>query len=248
MNTKIAALVVGSLIAVGGITSGILATQSAATTLTGTKSLDCAVSGQCAPFAAFTCSVQAGNGPNDPFVLYLNGNNTTYINGHSYDGFKIKPGCTGDIEVHVINYSADAIKVVGGNDLTITGTVTCPGIAGGSHQDGMQALSGNDIHFTNFNFACDHATNAQFFVQASSDQSDQSLWPHDVTCDQCEFHPNPTHYHVVTIGRSVNSGVTNSLICPGSVKDYVYGIASSAINPINDESNILPDHGQDGCS
>jgi hypothetical protein len=54
----------------------------------------------------------------------------------------------------------------------------------------------------------------------------------------CSFFPGPQSYHDVTIGPSVDSGVENSIVCPGLADNLTFD-TTGATNPIN-SGNSFP--------
>jgi hypothetical protein len=82
--------------------------------------------------------------------------------------------------------------------------------------------------------ACTSATNAQLFI---NEGVGVPAPPDHVYCTGCQFHPDPTHFHSITINGSVDSGLINSLVCPGRMP--ALGIGPEAVDPV-DVNNKFP--------
>jgi hypothetical protein len=145
---------------------------------------------------------------------------------------KLEKGCTGTIGSLVVHQSlGDGVDIGGASQLTIGGgSITCDGHSPGAHQDGIQVMSGSYVDFEKIYVACTSATNAQLYI---NEGREASAPPDHIYCNGCQFHPDPTHYHSVTIGASVDSGTIDSLVCPGSAPGMVYAVSPDAVDPVN---------------
>jgi hypothetical protein len=154
------------------------------------------------------------------------------------DAVMLGPGCTGTIgKLSVFTNGGDGVKIAdGAHDLTIaSGEITCDGRYGQVHQDGVQAMAGANILFDHLTVKCATANDAQFRVAQGTQSPDP---PTGVVCDGCSFFPGPQSYHDVTIGSSVDSGVENSIVCPGLADNLTFD-TTGATSPIN-SGNSFP--------
>jgi hypothetical protein len=148
----------------------------------------------------------------------------------SQHGVFLNRGCTGTIRrLEVDTWHQDGVKVGGGHDLVIeSGAITCHANDRVTHQDGVQAQSGERVTFQGLRIDCRTATNAAFFVSAVG------LVPSDIVCEQCTFLPaNST----VNVKKSVRSGVRNSVVCEGTA--HGIWIQGGAVDPVNTGNVVL---------
>jgi hypothetical protein len=155
----------------------------------------------------------------------------------SKHGVFLNRGCTGTIRrLEVDTWHQDAVKVGGAHDLVVeSGTLTCHANDRVTHQDGVQAQSGERVTFRSLRVDCRTATNAAFFVSAVG------LVPSDIVCERCTFLPaNST----VNIKKSIRSGVRNSVVCRGTA--HAIWIQGGAVDPV-DEGNVVLSRGDPRC-
>jgi len=155
----------------------------------------------------------------------------------SQHGVFLNRGCTGTIRrLEVDTWHQDGVKVGGGHDIVIeSGVITCHANDRVSHQDGVQAQSGERVTFQNLRVDCRTATNAAFFVSAVG------LVPSDIVCDRCTFLPaNST----VNIKKSIRSGVRNSVVCQGTA--HGIWVQGGAVDPVN-SGNVVLDRSDPRC-
>ncbi|MFN8221858.1 MAG: hypothetical protein U0R50_01270 [Gaiellales bacterium] len=156
------------------------------------------------------------------------------------DAVVLAAGCTGRIgRIEVDTRTADGIKVQNSSrgtpahDLRIGGGyVKCSAIAGGAHQDAVQAMGGARITFTGVTFDC--RGNSNFFVT----QAGGGGTPTDIVCDGCRFGGKSST--TVRINDSVRSGVRNSRACAGRNVKQPYYFTSGARQPVNSGNSQLP--------
>ncbi|HEV2592441.1 MAG TPA: hypothetical protein VGU02_11165 [Gaiellaceae bacterium] len=137
---------------------------------------------------------------------------TVVIRTAQTDAIHLAAGCTGTIgRVTVIQYHGDGIKVgPGAHDLSIGGgSIRCLAHDVGKHQDGIQAMGGQRITFNGLSDLCSSANNSAFFVNEGAAGHQV---PDTIVCVACTLEGGG---FPVRIGRSVNSGVRSSRVCPG---------------------------------
>ena len=164
------------------------------------------------------------------------------MNNGSQDALVLATNCTGRIDrVEIEGPMADGIKVQNNSvnaahDLVIGGGyVSCGQAAPGVHQDGMQAMGGRNIRFENLVIDCLGGGGGNFFPARGGSGA---TTPTSIVCVRCAF--GPRHPNNVQIQTSNNSGIVDSLVCrPTSGRDPIM-IGSSAVNPINENSLIVP--------
>lgn len=142
----------------------------------------------------------------------------------------LQRGCTGTIRrIEIETWRQDGLKVGGAHDLVIeSGIITCHDREADTHQDGVQAQSGERVTFRNLRVDCRTANNAAFFVSAVG------AVPTDLVCEHCMFLPaNST----VNIKKSIRSGVRDSTVCRGNAYDI--RIQSGAVDPVNTGNVVL---------
>jgi len=156
------------------------------------------------------------------------------VRNQDIDAVQLGPGCTGRIgELDVTQYRQDGVKVAeGAHDLVIeTGTVECLGRKDGAHQDGVQALGGEDVTFKDLRVDCPSATNSAFFIRQGGVSEEP---PTGIVCDNCFFRGGA---YAVRVNESVRSGVRNSTICNG--KFGALKILDGARMPVDEGNRIV---------
>jgi hypothetical protein len=208
--------------------------------LTGSINLT-ASAGQCdTSFVCFDCE----NETLALVTLHVNVD-VAKLDGHSLDAIHFGQDCTGVVgQLIVSTISQDAVKVDGATNLVVGGpgsSIACNTTTGNAHQDGIQALSGSSVVFTDIYVGCTSATNAQFYVSPVPGTAD----PDDIVVENSTLAPSPTHVNNVEIDASTDSGVENSTVCPDAKSDPIQ-IGPDAIDPVN-IGNTFPAPGQHGC-
>jgi hypothetical protein len=168
---------------------------------------------------------------------------TATLGGHAYDCERFNTGVTGRVGKDTCaTISQDCIKVTGATSLSIGGegsSISCNTAPGGGHQDGIQVLGGTDVTFTGFNDACQSSTNAQLFISGIN-----GSLPTRIYFVHGKLNPVTPHFHNVTIGPSVSSGVIDSVVCPDQNASSPYVVNANAVTPVpqNDPSlgNTFP--------
>jgi hypothetical protein len=157
------------------------------------------------------------------------------------------PNCTGDGNPNTIDLilrisgdgggvgaTADAVKLrEGPHDINITGYANCGKPAPGAHQDGIQAMLGYRITFSDFRVGdpdqgratCDGAAGGLFIEERSEDDP----MPEDILCIRCEM---ITVIHGLLIGDSVRSGARESTF----TAEHPISIQPTAVEPINERN------------
>jgi len=123
-------------------------------------------------------------------------------------------GCTGTIAtISVVTNYADGVHVNGtAHDLKINGgSITCTGRGDGVHQDGVQAMSGSRVTFSNLTINCPSASNADFFVNWSGNQKVSQ--PSNILCVSCRLYGTQSGTAFVA-AHSSDSGLKYSTLCP----------------------------------
>jgi hypothetical protein len=148
--------------------------------------------------------------------------------------------CTGRVgRIEVDTWIGDGVKI-GENthDLVVeSGYVVCHDRVPGKHQDGVQALGGLRVTFRNLHVYCATANNASFFATAGAGGADlptEGDWPTDVTCDNCQLDGGP---HTLFLGKSIRSGIRNSLVHAGKYRAIRIG---EAVDPVVENVVELP--------
>lgn len=151
------------------------------------------------------------------------------------DAVLINGGCTGQIRrLEVDTWTDDGVKIRmrGGeaHDLVVRGGyVKCRAARPGAHQDALQAGAGDRIRFVGVSFDC--LGNSNFFVSSFGGGT-----PTSIVCNRCYFGPRSSS--TVFIGRSVASGVRNSVICEGRSSRRTFRIRESAVDVVNANNTI----------
>lgn len=155
------------------------------------------------------------------------------------DAIVLASGCTGRIgRIEVDTRSADGVKVQNqrnaAHDLSIGGGyVKCTAIAGGAHQDAVQAMGGSRITFTGVTFDC--LGNSNFFVNRAGSGGGT---PTDIVCDGCRFGGKSST--TVRVNVSVRSGARNSAGCVGRNVKQAFYFTSRAQQLLNSGNSTLP--------
>jgi hypothetical protein len=153
------------------------------------------------------------------------------------DAIHLRPGCNGTIErIEVHTWTADGVKInaehaPAPHDILIGGGyIRCHRRAGSGHQDGVQAMGGKRITFSNVVIRCRTAGNAQFFVNAAV-----GGYPRAVVCVSCFLGGGAAT--TLRVGRSAGSGARDSTICRGRYHAIV--IRRVARSPVNTNNTVL---------
>jgi hypothetical protein len=149
--------------------------------------------------------------------------------------------CTGTIgRIEVDTSIGDGVKIGStAHDLTIGGGyIYCHARKDGKHQDGVQALGGNHVHFQNLNTYCPTSNNASFFLTAGANGSGTPTtpdWPTDVTCENCNLDGGA---QTVSIAASIDSGVFDSVVHTGKFTDH--RVQPEAVRPVYANNVVVP--------
>jgi RTX calcium-binding nonapeptide repeat (4 copies) len=153
------------------------------------------------------------------------------------DAIHLRPGCTGRIErIEVHTRTADGVKInaehaPAPHDISIRGGyIRCHRQARSVHQDGVQAMGGRRITFSNVDIRCRTAGNAQFFVQAAV-----GGYPRAVVCVRCFLGGGAAT--TLRVERSRRSGARDSTICRGRYFATVF--TRAARSPVNTGNTVL---------
>jgi len=161
------------------------------------------------------------------------------------DAISLANGCTGNIDrIEVVTYTEDGVKVQNATagvatDLEIgSGYIYCLDHSDGSHQDGIQAMGGLRITFSDLRIACGDSSstsgdgpNSQLFIAQGGQGANK---PDGIVCDGCELGPYAAHTVLQT--NSDNSGVSNSYYCPDRTPFggwFDIGSGGGVTNPVN---------------
>jgi hypothetical protein len=151
------------------------------------------------------------------------------------DAVRLASGCTGRIgRIEIDTWTEDGIKIQNSSsnaarDLVIqSGYVKCHAIAGGAHQDGVQAMGGARVTFRGLSIDC--LGNSNFFVNRGGGGATR---PTAIVCDGCQLGPRSST--TIRVNDAASSGARNSLICPGRNLTEFWGDPSS----INVNNTIL---------
>jgi len=135
------------------------------------------------------------------------------------DGLRIGADCTGRIKQLIVTgvRNGDGVKIQNAGvaqNLTI-GTlgvgsqVSASGAStNGTHQDCLQAMGGRNITFVAVAWDCYGGGGGNVFIQRGGGGAST---PTDIVCVRCAIGPH--HPNAVNLGRSVGSGLRDSLIC-----------------------------------
>jgi len=156
------------------------------------------------------------------------------------DGVHLQEGCTGRIgRLTVVDSAGDAVKVAqGAHDVTIaSGTIVCPAKNPKLHQDGVQAMGGQNVLFQNLSIDCGRAADSlidsNFFVNKAGQST---VPPSDIVCDHCTL--GGWTAHTTNIESSVRSGIRNSTLCVGRFPKLTVTIGSGAVSPVNSGNRV----------
>jgi len=151
------------------------------------------------------------------------------------DAVLINGGCTGRIRrLEVDTWTEDGVKIRTrqgeAHDLVVHGGyVRCHAVQRGAHQDALQAGAGDRIRIVGVSFDC--LGNSNFFVSSFGRGT-----PTSIVCDRCYFGPRSSS--TVFIGRSVSSGVRNSVICEGRSSRRAFRVRPDAVDVVNVNNTI----------
>jgi|SRR3954452_15255340 hypothetical protein len=133
-------------------------------------------------------------------------------------------GCTGSIgTLNVHQYLGDGVDVTGASNLNVNGgTITCSGRSPGFHQDGIQAMNGDHVTFTNMTVDCATSSNSGFYVNAvtAKDLPSYILFTHGTI--------EPAGSSTAFVNQAVGSGVEYSTLYPS--RYFTYRQSSAAVN------------------
>jgi FlaG/FlaF family flagellin (archaellin) len=156
------------------------------------------------------------------------------------DAVKLESGCSGRIgRLSVMTDDADGVKVAeGAHDLVVEGgSIRCLAKLPVLHQDGIQVMGGSRITFKDLAVDCGRAgdtkINSNLFINMAGTSTSP---PTDVACDSCTFGGGAAH--TVLIGKSVRSGVVNSILCQGKFRNLTLTIGRDALAPLNNGNRI----------
>lgn len=153
------------------------------------------------------------------------------------DAVRLREGCTGFIgTINVTNYKGDGIKLGNAHDLVIGGgTIRCFDHSDGKHQDGVQALGGDNVTFYNLDVGCYSANNSQVWINEGSGGSNP---PTKVVFEGGKFDGQGSGSYGVVIGNSISSGFRNATVCPNAHPARQFKVFDGAIDPVNDNNLI----------
>src|SRR5438874_979604 len=138
-------------------------------------------------------------------------------------------GCTGSIGTLTVHqYLGDGVDVAGASNLKVNGgTITCSGRSPGFHQDGIQAMNGNHVTFTNMTVDCATSSNSGFYVNAIAANNLPSyiLFTHGTI--------DPAGSSTAFVNKAIGSGVEYSTLYPS--RYYTYRKSPAAV----DIGNVL---------
>jgi hypothetical protein len=159
------------------------------------------------------------------------------IKNVSNDAVLIRSGCTGSIgRIDVVQYRGDGIKVGNAHDLSIGGgSVRCYAHDAGKHQDGIQALGGQNVTFNNMDVGCYSANNAQVWL---NDGAGGKNMPTNVVFNGGKFDGRGSGAYGFAIVNSIGSGVRNATICPNKHPVRQLYVGSGATSPVTDGNTI----------
>jgi hypothetical protein len=153
------------------------------------------------------------------------------------DAVKFTSKCSGKIgNLSIVTQSGDGLKVADAHDLEIFGgTIKCISKLPTLHQDAVQVMGGQHIHFHQMVLDCgrqtDNLIDSNFFINMAGGATSP---PDDVTCDHCWIGPYAASS--VNLQDSTSSGVWNSTICPG--KFFNFRMGAGAVNPVNENNKV----------
>jgi hypothetical protein len=169
--------------------------------------------------------------------------NVTVNDGSNTDGVMLDQGCTGILVVHVLTNGGDGVKVHdGAHDLQVTGGITCNGRANAKHQDGVQAMGGNNVLFgdthaaNSFKVSCPTGNNGGMFFNPGDGGNGM---PTNIVCDHCNLYEGNV---ALNISTSRSSGARNSILHMGTGGASPPGclrIRGGAVNPVNTNNTCV---------
>jgi hypothetical protein len=177
---------------------------------------------------------------------------TVTMNTNQADAIHLDAGCTGSIVVHVTTATADGIKIHQGvHDLQITGDITCTSKLGTVHQDGIQAMGGQNILIGSttqdgaMRINCPTGNNGGVWINGGKVagelvSNDPSSWPTNVVVDHADILEKNAAVHIGD--GSVNSGVRNSVLHKGaspSAPPNCVRVEPNAVGPIVDSNSCV---------
>lgn len=155
--------------------------------------------------------------PQDGTIVIVH-NPQRRTDGEPMDGAYLDPGCTGRISALIVKGTQrDGVKVHrGAHDIVVeSGLVKCAPKAGLVHQDGIQAMGGNNVTFSNFEINCPTGNNGGLWVEAGDHlDTPEADWPSDIICDNCDIREKNAAVH--TGPASHRSGAKNSTLRIGT--------------------------------
>jgi hypothetical protein len=158
------------------------------------------------------------------------------------DAVHFEPGCSGYIgRLNITTYSADGVKVAeGAHDITVdSGSISCLAKLPTLHQDGIQVMGGDHLHFNGMTIMCGRATDNLIDSEVFVNMAGQSTRPpDDVVFDWCVLGPGTAH--TVNLEDSTDSGVRDSTIYAGKFPNLTFTVGSGAVNPIDQGNTRLP--------
>ena len=159
------------------------------------------------------------------------------MRSNTADAIQLDQNCNGRVgRIEVETWTGDGIKIQNrgqvAHDLVVeSGFVKCHDVAGGAHQDGVQAMGGERITFRGLRVDC--LRNSNFFLARGGSGAST---PTEIVCDGCVFGPHSGQ--TVFFATSLRSGARNSTICTG--RFTAMRIDPSASSPVNAGNRVLP--------
>jgi hypothetical protein len=156
------------------------------------------------------------------------------------DAVHLRNGCSGTIDrLEVDQWAGDGVKVAQGvHDLTVDGgNIRCHAKAPRLHQDGIQALGGDNITFHDLSIDCGREdarlVNSNLFIKESGRSTTP---PTDVVCDGCRL--GGWAAHTADIQTSVGSGLRDSTLCEARFPRLTLTIGPGASSPVNSGNRV----------
>jgi len=143
--------------------------------------------------------------------------------------------------IEVTTSIADGVKVsYGVHDLTIGGgRIRCLAKLPVLHQDAIQVMGGSNITMTGVILDCgrpdDTLINSNLFLNKAGNSTEP---PTDVVCNSCVL--GAAAAHTVSIQDSVRSGVADSTVCPAKFVKQTVAIGAAAVDPVNVRNRVGP--------
>jgi hypothetical protein len=160
--------------------------------------------------------------------------------GRRQDAVHLRPGCTGRIgRLEITQRSGDGVKVAEGvHDLTVDGgSIRCLAKAPRVHQDGIQAMGGQNITFHGLLVDCGRRDtrkiNSNLFIKQGLHST---LPPSDIVCEECSF--GAWAAHTVSVQTSIRSGVVDSTLCVARFPALTLDIGPGAVAPRNSDNRV----------